>query len=148
MRIGTGAADELLYRELGVLLGGGRVRLEHFDLLLELHDVGSERLTSRWERSSETCSGSDSGTGLGLHPQRRRKDRTACRQVKSMSHNCRELVFQVGRVRCNARRGGWGGQTIRTASPRCSVLCTVLYILVRVREGVQVRLFCVCKLKQ
>ena len=62
MRIGTGAAGGLQYRELGVLLGGGRVRLEHFDLLLELNDVGSERLTSQWERSSETGSGS----GLGL----------------------------------------------------------------------------------
>ena len=46
MRDGTGAAGGLQYRELGVLLGGGRVRLEHFDLLLELNDVGSERLTS------------------------------------------------------------------------------------------------------
>ena len=66
MRIGTGAAGGLQCRELGVLLGGGRVRGEHFDLLLELHDVGSERLTGQWERSSETCSGSGSGSGLGL----------------------------------------------------------------------------------
>ena len=47
MRIGTGAAGALQYRELGVLLVGGWVRLEHFNLLLELHDVGSERLTSQ-----------------------------------------------------------------------------------------------------
>ena len=47
MRIGTGAAGALQYRELGVLLVGGWVRLEQFDLLLELHDVGSERLMSQ-----------------------------------------------------------------------------------------------------
>ena len=70
MRIGTGAAGGSLYRELGVMLGGGRVRFEHSDLLLELHDVGSERLTSQWERSNEKCSGSD----LGLHPERRGQD--------------------------------------------------------------------------